>query len=330
MTLIDPLGKKLFETIRLPEISLDFDGPYTMSYSFCIEKLLSSLKEVGILNPPVLTTKGQRGYEIVCGLRRISALKLLGIDKINAWIIHDEDPFTLLKTNFYDNLATRDFNLVEKAMIIKRLDALVPKEETFQFLSLLNLKPDLETIDFCKWLTALPEGFKVLIAHDQLSLKSLKTLRALLTDDLSFVIDIFTRLKMSKGYQDEFIETILDISLIRGQPFSSLPLALKIQEISLSNQPGPQRIGEIIRSIREYRYPKVSSAYESFKRLKKDIETKDAVTLEINPSFEENHYNLRIRFRDGIDLKEKLKLLMENPKVESIPELAELSQKAVR
>ena len=75
-------------------------------------KLLKSIKEVGIINPPVLS-----GNEVVLGGRRIRALLKLGIGKTKVKKV-DVDELSAIKMAYYDNIFR--ISKAEEIFYIKR------------------------------------------------------------------------------------------------------------------------------------------------------------------------------------------------------------------
>lgn len=318
------IQKTKLEALELEKIIVDPNGPFTMSYCFSIGKLLQSIKEVGLINPPILYATPNNRFNIVCGLRRIIACEILGIDRIPAILVENASNLQLLLINFYDNLTVRNFNLIEQAMMIERLSIFFDEHELSKFLVLFNMKPAKETIDFCRWLTSLPDYFKIHVARGEFSIKYLNLLKDLSPADFDFVVDLSIRLSLSKSYSEELVSVVRDISVTRDMPFSQLSIASRFYEIIDSDKQVSQKTKEVMELLREYRNPRYSLAKESFLRLKKRIEFVDYINLETNPYFEEDYYTLKLKFKDGEELKERLDSLLDIVQKETIPEIARI------
>src|SRR4030042_1848982 len=96
-------------------------GPYTMSYGFNLDVLCESIRKVGLLNPPLVARNEKGRFDIVAGYRRILALKALGESKVLCKEVTSVLPSPLERflVNFYENVALRKFNEIEKAMILE-------------------------------------------------------------------------------------------------------------------------------------------------------------------------------------------------------------------
>lgn len=309
------------ENLELEKLILDPDGPYAMSYCFSIGKLIQSIKEVGLINPPVVCAGKNNRFNIVCGLKRIIACEILGIDRIPAVLMENASPLELLLINLYDNLAIRAFNLVEQAMIIGRLSVFLNQIELSKFLTLFNMKPTIDSVEFCRWLTKLPDYFKVHVARGEFSFKYLNILKELSAADFDFVVNLSLSLSLSKSYAEELVTTVRDVYLLRDMPFSQLPIASRVYDIVNSDRSVPQKTKEVMELLREYKNPRFSLAKKSFLKLKQRIEFANYINLETNPYFEEEYYTLKLKFKDGEELKEKLHHLLDTIEREKIPDI---------
>ena len=108
--------------IPIQEIN-DQPGPYCMSFHFDINPLARSIREVGLINMPLLKEKANPPHDVVLGFRRIKAMQALGMEEVPCRMIpvSELSPLDCLLLNLNDNLASRTFNEVEKAMVISRL-----------------------------------------------------------------------------------------------------------------------------------------------------------------------------------------------------------------
>ena len=70
--------------VRLDKIDGGSHGPFSMSYAFDPGPLILSIKNAGLINPPILREDEQGKLDIVAGYRRVEALKSL------AWEVEAE------------------------------------------------------------------------------------------------------------------------------------------------------------------------------------------------------------------------------------------------
>jgi len=109
---------------NITEIPLDrlLENPYQPRIEIKpdeVKELADSIKEQGLIQPIVVTKAGSGNYYIVGGHRRVEAHRLLGKDKIKAYVI-EADPKKLASMSIVENLQREDLDLIETAMAIKR------------------------------------------------------------------------------------------------------------------------------------------------------------------------------------------------------------------
>jgi len=84
-----------------------------------LKELAASIESVGVLNP-VIVRPGEGGYEMVCGERRLRALKIAGLPTIPAFVreMSDDDVLTV---HTIENLHRDDLHPLDEAEDMKRL-----------------------------------------------------------------------------------------------------------------------------------------------------------------------------------------------------------------
>lgn len=97
-------------------------NPYQPRHTFepgALEELANSIKEHGVLQPIVVTPKGD-GYELVAGERRWRAAQMLGLDDIPALVRTYNDQHKL-ELALIENLSREDLNPLEIATAYLKL-----------------------------------------------------------------------------------------------------------------------------------------------------------------------------------------------------------------
>ena len=84
-----------------------------------LKDLASSIKEKGILQPPIVQSKND-GYELIAGERRWRAAQIAGLSKIPV-IIKDLSGSEALEVALIENIQRKDLNPIEEASVYKRL-----------------------------------------------------------------------------------------------------------------------------------------------------------------------------------------------------------------
>jgi len=105
--------------IKLSQIANDPDQPRKQFEASALEDLAASIREHGVLQPIVVTPKGD-GYQIVAGERRYRAAKSIGLDKIPALVRTLTDQHRL-EISLIENLQRKDLNAMEAATAYAKL-----------------------------------------------------------------------------------------------------------------------------------------------------------------------------------------------------------------
>lgn len=123
-----------------------------------LESLANSIKEQGVLQPIVVRTLGNDGYEIIAGERRWRAAQLAGLSTVPV-IIKNVPDDAALAIALIENIQREDLNPMEEAIALERLGnefglshekiaAAVGKSRTTitNLLRILALRPDVKLL----------------------------------------------------------------------------------------------------------------------------------------------------------------------------------------
>ncbi len=85
-----------------------------------LEELADSIKEIGIIQPLIVTKDGEF-YKIVAGERRYRAARIAGVDKIPV-IVRKYDELEALQAALIENIQREDLDPIDEAMTYKRFN----------------------------------------------------------------------------------------------------------------------------------------------------------------------------------------------------------------
>jgi len=77
-----------------------------------------SIERVGILEPLIVKRKGDK-YELIAGLRRLTAARNQGLDKVPAIVVEDQADADLIRLS--ENIVRSDLTFTEKARAVKEI-----------------------------------------------------------------------------------------------------------------------------------------------------------------------------------------------------------------
>lgn len=107
--------------INIEELYFSKEVPPQLLMGRKFQVILASIKEVGIIEPPVVTVKNGK-YLLLDGHLRVSALKQLGFSTVSCLMSKDDEAFT------YNKHVNRLSNVQEHKMIVKAIERGVTPE----------------------------------------------------------------------------------------------------------------------------------------------------------------------------------------------------------
>jgi hypothetical protein len=301
----------------------DSPGPFCMSFGFNLGPLINSIKNVGMINPPLLIRDKGGGYSVIAGYRRVLALKALRYEKTPCLLLSESriSPLECLLVSLYDNLATRRFNEVEKGMALSRLTSVLSLEEVSKnFMPLLDLPSHQETLQFYVKLEGeLEDEPKLSLASGHISLRTASRLLEIKSEARSRVFHWISNLRLNINQQIQFIDYLVDLSHIKRMSISDFLEEYPLENIfPQGDMNRPQRAKAILRFLRGMRLPTVVSAEEDFRKDVLRLQLPEGVKITASPYFESPYYRLEILFREGKELREKIGYLWDKDELEGL------------
>lgn len=110
------------EKIQEIDIQSIYENPYQPRRVFSsqdLEDLAASIREIGLIHPPVVRKRGEK-FELIAGERRLRALKLLGKQQISVVVREMSDPESA-HSALIENIQRVDLNVMEVAFALREL-----------------------------------------------------------------------------------------------------------------------------------------------------------------------------------------------------------------
>lgn len=106
-------------TLSLEQIIPNPDQPRSYFSEQALGELAQSIKQQGILQPVVVTKKGEK-YQLICGERRFRAAAMAGLERIPA-VVKEAASAQVLELALVENIQREDLNPIEEAEAFQRL-----------------------------------------------------------------------------------------------------------------------------------------------------------------------------------------------------------------
>jgi ParB/RepB/Spo0J family partition protein len=319
------LDMKTAQMIPLQQIDLS-DDTFSVNYLPDLQKLRSSIEEIGLIQP-VFLRKKSGGYQIVCGFRRISVLKELGKSEIESKVFEEKemDEFQFFSLSLHENLTTRGFNTVEKAIALDKLIhrfQMDPDIVLKTFLPLFLLEPHEKILNTFLSLAQMEEETKAYVLKEEVSRSNIRKLAVLNSDDRIAILLLISPLKLGENRLREILTLLEEISRRNQNRVREIVQRPEIQAVLSQKELTPSQKTERVKKILvDLRYPKMHQLEEEFEKKRKGLNLPSSVTLHHQPFFEGRGLRVQFQFETMEEYKAVLSTLSQLVDKEEFKEL---------
>jgi ParB family transcriptional regulator, chromosome partitioning protein len=291
---------KGIEKIPLDKIDLS-DQTFSVNFMPDLRGLRSSIEAMGLIQPVILREKGE-GYQVVCGFRRVSIAQERGHPDIDARVMTEKErtEFELFSLSLHENLTTRGFNTVEKAISLDKLVChfqIDPAVAIRTFLPLFSLEPNEKILNTYLSLAQMEDEVKRYVLKEEVSRSNIRALATFTPEDRGALLSLFSCLKLGENRLREMLALIEEISKrdrcqakeIVGRPEMETFLA---QE-GLSPGQKAERVKRVLMGLR---YPRMERMEEQFEKKSKALSLPSRVSLHHQPYFEGTGLKIEFQF----------------------------------
>ncbi len=302
-----------FQEIPLAAVDLT-DHMFVVSSAGDDDKLLASIREVGLLAPPWLRPGADGKWQAVTGLKRLLAAARLGWERVPARTLPAGAPDShCLLVALYDNSFTRGFNLWEQAVYAARLLKYWDRATVAaRYLPYLGLPPSPAFLSRLEALSTLEPHWAHLAAINRLALTAGAQLARWTPEDRAAALPFLEQLWLSQSKQEQLIE---EVSLLARREAASPGAILgrpELRQLLAEPSLSPQERTEAVRRLLgRWVYPRLAAAREAFQAAlgRTGLRDHPRVRLQPPPAFEGPDFHLEIKFRDAPELQELLQEL---------------------
>jgi ParB family chromosome partitioning protein len=291
---------KAIQMIPLKQIDL-LDETFSVNFMPDLRRLQSSVKEIGLIQPVLLREKGDK-YQIVCGFRRISVMKELGKSEIESKVFEEKemDEFQLFSLFLHENLTTRGFNAIEKAVALDRLIhhfQIDPAAVIKTFLPLFSLEPNEKILKTYLSLAQMEDEIKAYVLKEEVSRSNIRKLSALTPDNRMAIFSLISRLKLGENRLREVLTLLEEISRRNQCKEKDIVQRSEIQAILSQKELTPSQKTEHIKKVlTDLRYPKLNQLEKAFEKKRKGLNLPSNILLHHPPFFEAKRLKIEFQF----------------------------------
>jgi len=321
---------KPIQNIPLQQIDLS-DETFSVNFRPDLQKLRSSIEERGLIQPVLLREKGDR-YQIVCGFRRISVYHELGNPEIEARVFKEKemDDLGLFCVSLHENLTTRGFNTLEKAIALDKLVhyfQIDPIVLIKTFLPLFSLEPHEKILKTYLSLARMENEVKSYILEEEVSRSNIRILSHFNSEDRMALLPLFSSLKLGENRLREMLTLLEEISQrdqIRVKDIIHRP---EIQAILSQKEFTPSQKTELVKKgLIDFRYPKMRQMEKGFEKKRRDLNLPPHLSLHHQPFFEGGGLRIEFQFETMEEFRSILSSLSVLPEKKEFQEMFEVGK----
>lgn len=289
----------VFQNVLLEEI--DFENEtFRISEKLDSAPLLYSMREIGQLNP-VLLLDGRMQKIIVCGFRRLRAIRQLGKTHALARVLLEKDsnPIRIFGLALWDNLSHRQLDALEKARVLFKLKSTfgVACNALVQiYLPILGLVPRESILRTYISIDGMHPSLRRLLVEGKLTLSSIECLALLAQEEQDHIASQLDKVRLSASLQRKVLDLLGDLAAMAGTRVgdvlssdSELRAILDDSRLSLF-----QRGEQLHAALYRRRNPRISGAVDQFLARKKLLDLPASIRITTDPFFETP--GLRVEF----------------------------------
>jgi hypothetical protein len=253
------------------------------------DALLQSINALGITHP-VLLAPASKGYQIVCGHRRVECVRLLGFVSVPAFVLAEAPaPEALLKRNLIENRAHRTYSDIEKGGIVLKLaEAGIPEAEIIKdYLPLLDLERSKKLFVDLQKCASFSQSLKTLLHSLNLPLRVFSILFRWDEDSRAAAESLFGTLR----------------------PLNNADLPIN------------QKYDAIHQQLRLWRYPVLTDLQKQVYRAIDQLKLDGRIKLRTPENFESNQFKIELNFSSREELTAQVEQLFRATDAEALDEL---------
>jgi len=318
---------KSIQKILLKQIDLS-DETFSINFLPDLQNLRSSIEEIGLIQPVLLREK-RDGYQIVCGFRRISVMKELGSPEIESRVFEEKemDGLRLFLISLHENLTSRGFNTVEKAIALGKLVhhfQIDPVVVIKTFLPLFSLEPNEKILNTYLSLARMEDEVKRYVLREEVSRSNIRKLSALSPDDRKNLLSFFSSLKLGENRLKEMLTLLEEISRRDQCTIREIAYRPEIQAILSQRGLTPsQRTERVKEVLMDFRYPRMRQMKGDFEKKRRDLSLPPGASLLPPPFFEGKGLRVEFQFETLEEYRSILSSLSVLPEKEEFQQIVE-------
>ena len=282
---------------------IDISNPkFLVPYSKIATELFNSIKDIGIINPPIVI-KNNKEYLILTGFKRISVTEELGLNSLFCKVISEnETSFDQCIKIIYEDNKDRYTDIEIGELCRKHIDN---GNDVKKFLKLIDYPTTERNIQRFTYLSNIDSRITNYYLDEKLNPEQCFFLSQIDTEDALVLLNkVIIPLRFNTNETREFLSELKDIYIRDDKPIS------QIVESVINTQEQITKNG-IRLKIKKLRSPRLVEVEKEYNEIVKSLKLPKGVLISYSPYFENNYIEVKARIDSKNKLNE-LKILFEN------------------
>jgi hypothetical protein len=240
----------------------------------------------------------------------------------------ERDEFQLFSLSLHENLTTRGFNAVEKAIALDKLIhrfQIDPAAVIKTFLPLFSLEPNEKILNTYLSLAQMEDEVKTYVLKEEVSRSNIRRLSVLTPDDRMAVLSLISPLKLGENRLRETLTLLEEISRRNQCEGKDIVQRSEIQAVLSQKELTPSQKTERIKKVLTgLRYPKLNQMEKTFEKKRKDLNLPSNISLHHPPFFEGKRLKIEFQFETAEEYRGILSALSVLPEKEGFKQMIEM------
>jgi len=284
--------------VELDPRDVDFeDRTYYVPCFESLDLLVRSIAQVGMLNAPVVQERPGGTPVPVLGRRRLQATRQMGLFSVKVRALPLDMPVADgFRLAFWDNIAHRHIDPAFRAVLVRRLLEIFPKEAVAgEFLEPLGIPPKGPRLERLRAIGGLDEPVLQALATGRIQEKSAAVLVYMQPEDRKTLLDLSDNLKLNANKTADVISALWDLSVLHGK---SVREWLSDEQVSTlindSAQALPERAERFRQLVRVWKFPELVEKERHFREWRDRVASLENISIVPSPGFEDEGCVVRI------------------------------------
>ena len=291
----------VLKEINISDIDI-FNPRFLIPYSKIAAELFNSIKDIGIINPPIVINNDKE-YLILTGFKRISISEELGLNTVFCRVVSkNEISFDQCIKIIYEDNKDRYTDIEIGELCRKHIDN---GNDVKQFLKLIDYPTTEKNIQRFTYLSNIDSRIRNYYLDEKLNPEQCFFLSQIDTEDAILLLNkVIIPLRFNTNETREFLSELKDIYIRDDKPIS------QIVENVINTQEQITKNG-IRLEIKKLRSPRLVEVEKEYNEIVKSLKLPKGVLISYSPYFENNYIEVKTRIDSENKLNE-LKILFEN------------------